>query len=218
MSIQFVSVKCPECRANLSIEEGRDFAFCSYCGTKVIMTNENEHIYRNIDEARVKEAETDRMIRLREMELAEKENSRDRKSMIVAYTVALAFVLIGSLICIVQPLAGMWGIIIGGYVALFTFSKYDKKKKNKRKYVGANEVSITDAMEDCVCRNYQSTVMLFQGAGFTNVTAVPLHDLSIFSQKKNGQVETVTINGNEDFEEEDIYPKNAAVLITYHSR
>ncbi len=29
--------------------------FCSYCGTQIIATNENEHIYRHIDEAKIRE-------------------------------------------------------------------------------------------------------------------------------------------------------------------
>lgn len=108
MAIQFVSVRCPDCGAELSIENGREQAFCSYCGAKVLVHNDNEHIYRNIDEARIKEAENERILRLRELELEEKENSRSRKSRFIAYGVALGFVLIGALICIAEPLAGMW--------------------------------------------------------------------------------------------------------------
>lgn len=72
MAIQFVSVRCPDCGAELSIENGREQAFCSYCGAKVLVHNDNEHIYRNIDEARIKEAENERILRLRELELEEK--------------------------------------------------------------------------------------------------------------------------------------------------
>lgn len=56
MAIKFISVKCPECGASLPIEEGRKQVFCSYCGTKVMVTNENEYIYRHIDEADVKKS------------------------------------------------------------------------------------------------------------------------------------------------------------------
>ena len=37
MAVKFTSVKCPECGANLPIEEGREKMFCSYCGTQIIM-------------------------------------------------------------------------------------------------------------------------------------------------------------------------------------
>ena len=126
MSIRFIAVKCPQCEVDLSIEEGRPFAFCTYCGTKVMIKDENEHIYRNIDEARIKESETERIVRLRELELEEKEKTHERKTKMIAYGIALAFVLIGSLICIVS-INGIWGILIGGYIALFTYSKNRKR-------------------------------------------------------------------------------------------
>jgi DNA-directed RNA polymerase subunit RPC12/RpoP len=217
MAIQFISVKCPDCGAELSIDNSREFAFCSYCGAKIIVHNDNEHIYRNIDEARIKEAETERILRLRELELEEKENNRGRKSTLVAYGVALAFVLVGAIICIFAPLGGMWGIIIGAYIALFTYIKSDEKKKKKSKYVSPNDATITAQMLDCSGKNHNSMAMIFRSAGFSNVNSLPLGDLGFFNQRKNGQVETITINGNEGFEEGDVFPKNANILITYHS-
>ena len=79
MAVKLISVKCPECGANLNIEEDREQAFCTYCGTKILLHNENEHIYRRIDEAGIKQAETERIIRLREIELAEKKYTDAKK-------------------------------------------------------------------------------------------------------------------------------------------
>lgn len=129
MSIRFIAVKCPQCDADLSIEEGRTFAFCSYCGAKVIIKDENEHIYRNIDEARIKESETERIIRLRELELEEKERLHGRKTKMIVYVIALIFTAIGALVCIVS-INGIWGILIGGYIALFAYSKNRKKEED----------------------------------------------------------------------------------------
>ncbi|MCD8148995.1 MAG: zinc ribbon domain-containing protein [Clostridiales bacterium] len=72
MAIKFVSVKCPECGAALDVEEGRKQIFCSYCGAKVMIVNDNEYVYRHIDEAGIKQAETDRIIQMKKMEIAEK--------------------------------------------------------------------------------------------------------------------------------------------------
>ena len=69
MAVKFTSVKCPECGANLPIEEGRERIFCSYCGTPVIITNENEKIIRHVDEAKIKRAETERIVQLEQIEL-----------------------------------------------------------------------------------------------------------------------------------------------------
>ena len=218
MAIQFISVKCPDCGAELSIDNSREFAFCSYCGAKVMVHNDNEHIYRNIDEARIKEAETERILRLRELELEEKEINRGRKAKLLAYGVALAFVLGGAIICIFAPIGGIWGILIGAYIAMFTYYKSDDKKKKKSKYVSPNDATITAQMLNCSGKNYNSVAMIFRSAGFTNVNSLPLGDLGLFNQRKNGQVETITINGNEEFEEGDVFPKNVNILITYHSK
>lgn len=32
----FVSVKCPDCGAEINLDESREFGFCSYCGAKVV--------------------------------------------------------------------------------------------------------------------------------------------------------------------------------------
>lgn len=75
LGYKLISVKCPDCGQTLSIEENRTQAFCTYCGAKVLISNENEYIFRQIDEADVKKAETERIIRMRELEIAEKNSS-----------------------------------------------------------------------------------------------------------------------------------------------
>ena len=80
MAVKFTAVKCPECGANLEVEEGRTQMFCSYCGTKIIMTNENEHIYRHIDEAGMKQAETDRLVQIKKMEIIERKRASAEKA------------------------------------------------------------------------------------------------------------------------------------------
>ena len=67
--IKFNAVKCPSCNANLSIEEGRTSIYCSYCGTQIILSNENEHIIRHIDETKIVESKNEKDIRLKELEI-----------------------------------------------------------------------------------------------------------------------------------------------------
>ena len=101
MAVRFVSVKCPNCNASLNIEEERTTVFCTYCGSKVLMQNENEYVYREIDEAGMKQAETDRIIRLKQMELEEKKlaAAEKTKQVKILFTVVLAAV--GILIMII---------------------------------------------------------------------------------------------------------------------
>lgn len=132
MSVSFVPVQCPNCGANLSVESYREYAFCSYCGTKVMINNDNVHIYRTYDEAALRQAETDRMVRLRELELKEKEANRKRLFMLLPYAVALAFILVGAIISIFDSTTGeiAWGggILIAMYSFLFQMIKKNKDK------------------------------------------------------------------------------------------
>ncbi len=50
---------CPNCNANLTIDdENRDFAFCQYCGVK-IMLDDYRSTHRVVDEAKIKQAEVE---------------------------------------------------------------------------------------------------------------------------------------------------------------
>ncbi len=83
MAISLVSFKCPQCGAVLSVDSTREFSFCEYCGTKVLLKNENEYIYRTIDEAGIRQAETDRIVKMRQLEMEERSNF-SRKTLTVA--------------------------------------------------------------------------------------------------------------------------------------
>ena len=58
MTIQKITLECPACGAGLEVGADREFCICPYCDTKIMLHNENEHIYRNIDEAGMMQAET----------------------------------------------------------------------------------------------------------------------------------------------------------------
>ena len=135
MAIQFITIKCPECGAVLSIDNAREVAFCTYCGAKVIIHNENEHIYRNIDEARIREAETNREIKLKQLEMEER-NIASKKTLIVVWIIAVAILTFISLIGIsfgkeemgylclgIAMNAGIWG-------GIFIFGKSNEKRKH----------------------------------------------------------------------------------------
>lgn len=219
MAVKFTSVKCPECGANLPIEEGREKIFCSYCGTPIIMTDENEYTYRHIDEAEVKRAETEQLVHLKELEMEEKENAQSRKGVVIAYSVAGCLAVVGviSLAFPGSSLFGLGAFTIAGWIAVYADKSKNNQKKKAHRIVHSNEVQITETMESYKGENYNAVVSLFRSAGFNNVKTIALGDLNFFTAKKNGQVATVSIDGNDDFDEGDIFQRNANVIITYHS-
>lgn len=137
MAVKLITVKCPKCDADLSLEGGRDSYFCLYCGTKLIMNNENEVIYRSIDEARIKETETDRMIRLaeleireKELELKEREIEIERKNKAIGYKVAAGLAVIGVIMLIADSYLGAWMIIAA--IVIASINHNDRRKKRDR--------------------------------------------------------------------------------------
>ena len=97
MAVKFIAMKCPSCGANLEIEEGRDRAFCTYCGTPIMINNENKHeyIYRTVDEGKIAEEQR----KIKEAELRDKRLEREEKgerfSVIVGLSViAILFLLL----------------------------------------------------------------------------------------------------------------------------
>lgn len=214
-----ISIKCPECGATLEIEEGRSSAFCTYCGAKIILNNENEHIIRHIDEAGVKQAETERLIRLKELEMEDKELTRERKIRAIALITALVFVVIGIISMAVSEssLIGIWGIVIGGYIGLFTFIKADQKNKNKedKENKNAGKIKLPSNIVDMENADYRNLQTAYISLGFTNVSVINLRDLKAGILKKPGIVEEITINGEEP-EEGKWYSPSSAVIITYH--
>lgn len=91
-------ITCPNCGANLSIDDDRDIFFCEYCGTKI--RKESDHSYtkveqeiRYIDEARLKEAE------LKIKELESQNEPPSIKS--VLKSLAIAFIFVIGMSCII---------------------------------------------------------------------------------------------------------------------
>ena len=79
MNMKVIEARCPGCGATVHFELGQKKAFCNYCGSPVAVEDAEEHVTRNIDEADLKRAETEQSIRLKELELREREMEREAK-------------------------------------------------------------------------------------------------------------------------------------------
>lgn len=219
MAIKYNTVKCPQCEANLEIEEGRDKIFCSYCGAQVVATNENEYIYRHIDEAEVKQAETDRLIKLKQMEIAEKRRESEEKNR--AFKIKMSIIL--GLIAMVFMGIGFSGEhsigfafpgLIAIYALMFMWISGNNKEDADDDGI---KVKVPSIVNDYESKNYQVIENAFQSAGFKNVRCIALNDLTTGLLKKPGMVATITINGNEVTSGGKRYNPEVAVIISYHS-
>lgn len=114
MPLKINVINCPSCGAAIPIQEGTAQISCSYCGSKFTITNENEFVYRHVDEARVRQAEIERMIRLKELEMEEKKRQIGNYKIIAVAGVILLLVLILGL----GHLIGDSGLTFFGIIGL----------------------------------------------------------------------------------------------------
>lgn len=227
MAIGIYTIKCPECGASLDVEEGRKNLFCSYCGSKVMINNENEHIYRHIDEARIKEAEIEREIKLKQMEI-ESEDTFSKKKLVKIWLVVTGALLIVGIIGSIFKVDGVKDCLEGGamvgvigvmyFSGMFGYTEIGKRKQKKVSFAGPGEVVITEEMENSRGKYYDDAILLFKAAGFNDVQSFPLNDLTRrYEFDEDGRVSIVSINGASSYEEGDVFPVSAKVIIRYHS-
>lgn len=219
MAIKMIPVKCPQCGADLTIEEGRQSLYCQYCGAKVIVQNENEHIYHTIDDAAVKQAETDRIVKLKQMELAEKkESAREKyKSFKIKLSIILGIIAIVSIGIGYNVDGGTGFAMVGLFAALILMYMWflDPNKEDNDDSDG--KVKVPDSISDYEKKSYVAIESAFRSAGFTNIKCVPLNDLTTGLLKKPDWVESITINGCSITSGGRKFFPDASVVISYHS-
>ena len=190
-----VQLTCKNCGAKLDVKE--NIAFCSYCGDKLLIDDENKTITHNYnytyvkrDEARIRENEREEKVRLQELENEEKQKKRDHRAVYFGFGM-LIFVMLFSL--------GM-GI----------YYSYVETPKD-------GEIKMPCAMSSYKGEQYEEVIRELEDLGFYNIESVEKKDLITGWIKKEGSVYKVSINGDSSFEEGDIFPEDAEVMVTYHA-
>ena len=192
--MEVIQIKCPGCGADL--DSGEKTMFCKFCGAKLMLRDNAQNIhytYKKVDVAQIREKDLNARLCMKAMENQEKENARKRKRnkhILIALTVVLAVIL---LVC--------------GLVYALTRPGAPEP----------DEVQMISSAEEFQGDYYEQVKMELENAGFTNIEFVVQEDLIIGLLTKDGSVERVSINGEEDFRKGDIFPKDAVVLITYHT-
>lgn len=230
MSITLRSIKCPECGANLNVESNRNQFFCSYCGAKVVLTNENEHIFRHIDEADFTRAETERIVQMRELALSENDRSLQKTVTIIWVILSLVLILIAILIMLFgrddEDFPGwaagflflfyVCGPIIGG--GAYLVFKYLPNKEAEKRIQRQGGIRITESLANATEMNYEGARDLLINAGFRNISCVNLHDLKLGILTKPGTVNSISVDGKMVQNVGSYYMPNSEIVITYHGR
>lgn len=231
MAMELVSFKCPWCGAALDIEAESELAVCPYCRTEFLVCEGEDSTENETEVTRLKQAETDRMVRLKQLEMIEKRRAEKQKAKEAKAKMAKKAIIIGIPMTVIGfLLGGMSGdgdsplyFVAGfGFLAvLFGFTElFAPQKDNDDDLDFGDKVRIPESIYEYPSKDYGVVQGILLSAGFTNIRCVPLNDLSFLRLKTPGTVKSVTVNG-EDAEEavsrKKKYPKDAVIVISYHS-
>ncbi len=230
MAIKMIPVKCPQCDADLEAEEGRRTFFCQYCGAKVIIQNDNEHIYHTIDDAALERAETDHMVKKYQIEMARKRSANKEKKlkMKIKFTVILA--VLGVLMLMIGFIGGSkapensdsgfyilaW-LGLMALIGIFSIWVPHEEKDTDIDLDISGIAKVPDSIVGFDTKNYAAIESVLESAGFRNIKCVPLKDLTMGLFIKPGMVESIVINGKKITSGGDRFSKEANIVISYHS-
>lgn len=222
------SCNCTNCGASLTVDDNnRDFAFCQYCGAK-IMLDDYRSTHRVVDEAKIKQAETDQMVKLKQLEMLEAARINKEKNLKLKIIISLILAIIGILMIIIGFMAGSVtgdedsGFYMASVVGMLMivgvgFIWLDSNDKDKEELDFGDKAKVPSSIEEFEKKNYSAIEAMMKSAGFTNVKCVPLNDLTIGILKRPGTVESITINGQKIERGGRKFPCDAMIVISYHS-
>lgn len=219
--INLIKLECPNCGANLEVKNDVRQCFCTYCGTKILINNENEMVIRNIDEAKIKEAEYDYNIRLKQLEeeKATRQAEIDNKTEITAKIKERQKVclIVAGIVGIVSLIFFPLGIPFACYLVYYALKKIPEKEQESR-MMETGGVRFPNGLTPFKQKNYQTIVAALENAGFTNIVCNSLHDVKLDLLQKSGKVENITVNGNILLTGGRVFPSNVPIVITYHGK
>jgi len=193
--MKFIKLSC-KCGAQLEVDIDNMQAYCPYCGRKLLFDIDQMEVVL-AEKEKTKRAQEKTKRAQMEYEYKDKKDQRDNVISDRNFKKGAVFYLI-ILILIIGPIS------------------YLEYKENYEHQVN-NEIQVSISSEELNDRNYIDVVKIFESAEFKNIELIKNDDLVFGILSKDGSVESITINGHSEFTEEDWFPADATVTITYHT-
>lgn len=219
---------CPSCGAEITLEIGnRDFGFCQYCGSKIIL-DDYRITQRYIDEAKIKQTENEKILRLRELELQEANQNRINKLTKPLIILWLILSLIILIICVVKwaffddftdgflMLFYLGGPVIGG--GAYLIFKVIPGKEHDREMLNNGGIRFPKSIEPFHEQNYINVKTVLTNAGFRNITCINLHDIKLGLLEKPDKVESISVGGTKIMSGGKVYLPDTPIIIAYHGK
>lgn len=97
-------------------------------------------------------------------------------------------------------------------------SEYNKTDNNiLKKEVKVTTIQIPVGKDECVGKKYSEIESVLSESGFTNISMEAIEDLKASESDKVGQVDSISVDGNSDFEKNQMYQSDAKIKINYHA-
>ncbi len=112
---------------------------------------------------------------------------------------------------ILEEIVGLLFFLIFCFGLLF-YIDYSQKLEHQRN----NEIQISVSFDDLKSESVENAIKILDGSGFENININNKEDLIIGWFSKEGEIDSISINGNKAFSKGDWFPANAVVVITYH--
>jgi len=195
---------CPQCGGQIEVDAQREKAFCQYCGTPFIV--EKAINTYNLQHATIEHVNSINIIKtsavesvlsfVKDQQKRNDEKKEEERKRIEEST---------------KSLKKYWWIYLLMLLIVFglLFILSDEEKRN--------EISKNTSSSDLEGKNYKDVVIKLQKNGFINIKTEAMKDLVVGLLTIDGKVERVEINGEYVFSSVTKFPKDAKIIITYHT-
>lgn len=200
--------KCPNCHAQLAVQQDLPYMFCMYCGTKMYFHDEASaydrtmHSYTSAVD-RIHQLDYEKEKRGLELEQQKGANKRKQDTADIRWTFKL---LLGVLLGLTLI------ILVGNAMVSIKTSIADKNAAP-----GTLKVPFSSRNLDEENRPYTVTVQQLEDVGFTDIHTMEIEDFITDSSRRNGSVYAVTFGGEDSFAKGDRFHKDIKVVVYYYA-
>lgn len=185
-------INCPNCGGSLDmkINTNTKFIFCPYCGEQISVDDGKiEYVITKNININKNINHTKRTIDDADVIRAKNEGMGDK----IALFIMILFFVVGF-----GGLFIMWGI----------------EEAETKSAIEAGKIS-AGSDDDYVDEKYEAAVEQLETLGFTNIKTIDL-DNSGIAFWNSGEVESISINGENNFYSTDYFEPDATIIIKYH--
>lgn len=103
-------------------------------------------------------------------------------------------------------------LIVVSCFAVLLYYDYSETKEHQQN----NDIKISASSNDLKKESVENAVKILDSLGFRDIETVNMEDLKIGLFAKEGDIESISIDGDSSFAEGDWFPADAVVVVSYH--